>query len=478
MTSDEARKHTAVRLALATLLKDEFEVDNLFVGDFAALDTPLSLGIERKCAAPNTPLLRDDLTWVLAGDVRVGDRVLAIEEEVRTSRRVRRGMGGKRGWFWTTVTHSEIAVRRNVRVILDDGSELVCTPEHPWLVYPAKHSEHLVWRRAETLDPGVRVPRYLRPWAAEDSADSGYLGAAFDGEGCLSFCHSRPVWALQFAQADNPMLARVRHILAARGVVTRESIRQPKYPGSQPNMTLHTKGGSPVVMELLGSTRAERLIGRLIEKWTSPLYLRPCSRPRVVEVRPMPDMPTAVISTAAGTYMADGFAAHNSFPNLVQSLASNELDEQLAKMVAVYDIPVLLIEGLPVPVAGKVRVYGAQRSYTYAWIIGSIVGWYLRGVMPVFVKDLKATPPTVAALYGTAKKLEHRDTFAPKKILPNLRPMSLTERVLLQFPGVGEKRVKQFRGESLAALASLPVEDWQERLGKVTGRKVAELWLK
>jgi len=165
-----------------------------------------------------------------------------------------------------------------------------------------------------------------------------------------------------------------------------------------------------------------------------------------------------------------------SFPNFVQSLASNELDEQLAKMVAVYDIPVLLIEGLPVPVAGKVRVYGAQRSYTYAWIIGSIVGWYLRGVLPVFVKDLKATPPTVAALYGVAKKLEHRDAFAPKKVLPNLRPMSLTERVLLQFPGVGEKRAKQFRGESLAALATLPVEDWQEKLGKVTGRKVAESW--
>ena len=165
-----------------------------------------------------------------------------------------------------------------------------------------------------------------------------------------------------------------------------------------------------------------------------------------------------------------------SFTNLVQSLASNELDEQLSKMVDVYDIPVLLVEGLPVPVGGKVRVYGAQRSYAYAWIMASIVGWHLRGVLPIFVKDLKATPPTVAALYGVAKKLTHRDTFAPKKVLPNLRPMSLTERVLLQFPGVGEKRVKQFRGESLAALATLPVEDWQEKLGKVTGRKVAEAW--
>ncbi|KKK96192.1 hypothetical protein LCGC14_2665240, partial [marine sediment metagenome] len=48
MTSDEARKQATVRLALAALLKDDFEVDNLFVGDFAALDTPLSLGIERK----------------------------------------------------------------------------------------------------------------------------------------------------------------------------------------------------------------------------------------------------------------------------------------------------------------------------------------------------------------------------------------------------------------------------------------------
>ncbi len=166
-----------------------------------------------------------------------------------------------------------------------------------------------------------------------------------------------------------------------------------------------------------------------------------------------------------------------SFSNLVQSLASNELDEQLSKMVDVYDIPVLLVEGLPVPVAGKVRVYGARRSYTYAWIIGSIVGWFLRGVLPVFVKDLKATPPTVAALYGVAKKLEHRDSFAPKRVLPNLRPMSLTERAMMQFPGVGEKRAKLFRNDCLEELARLDLAEWQKRLGKITGKKVRQAWL-
>lgn len=166
-----------------------------------------------------------------------------------------------------------------------------------------------------------------------------------------------------------------------------------------------------------------------------------------------------------------------AFSNLIQSLCSNELDEQLSKMVEVYDVSVLLVEGLPAPNrAGKVRVYGAQRSYPYSWVVSSIAAWGMRGVLPLFVQSVKATPMTVAALYHLVAKEDHRETFSPKKVLPNLRKMSLAERVLLQFPGVGEQRVKQFRGENLAALAALGEAEWQKRLGKVTGKKVAERW--
>ena len=166
-----------------------------------------------------------------------------------------------------------------------------------------------------------------------------------------------------------------------------------------------------------------------------------------------------------------------TFANLVMSLASNELDEQLSRMVDIYDIPVLLIEGLPAPQGnGRVRVYGAQRDYPYAWIINSISAWWMRGVLPIFVDKQKSTPLTVAALYDLAKKTEHRECFAPKRILPTLRPMTMAERVMMQFPGVGEKRASLFRGQALADLATQDEEAWQAQLGKVTGKRVWEAW--
>lgn len=165
-----------------------------------------------------------------------------------------------------------------------------------------------------------------------------------------------------------------------------------------------------------------------------------------------------------------------TFPNLVHSLASNELDEQLSKMVDVYDVTVVLVEDLPAPRPdGKVRVHGAKKDYSYSWLLGSLFGWALRGVAPLLV-PAKATPLAIVTLYRLVAKAEHRENFAPKKVLGNLHRMSLVERVMLQFPGIGEKRVKEFRNESLADLASWPVEVWQEKLGKITGRKVEEAW--
>jgi len=165
-----------------------------------------------------------------------------------------------------------------------------------------------------------------------------------------------------------------------------------------------------------------------------------------------------------------------TFANLVHSLASNELDEQLSKMLDTYDVTVALIEDMPVPRPdGKVRVHGAKKDYSYSWLLGSLGGWFLRGVFPLLV-PAKATPLAIVTLYKLVAKPEHREMYAPKKVLGNLRRMSLVERVMLQFPGIGEKKVKEFRDESLADLAIWPVEVWQDKLGKVTGRKVSESW--
>lgn len=166
-----------------------------------------------------------------------------------------------------------------------------------------------------------------------------------------------------------------------------------------------------------------------------------------------------------------------SFSNLMSSMGTGELDEQMAKMVEVYDFPVLLVEGLPAPNAvGKVTVWGAQTKHNYGWIVGTLAGWYARGILPYFVDKPAATPRVVAALYHYAEKPDHRETFAPKRIVNNLRPMSLAEKIMVQFGGVGPELARQFHGSNPVDLATKTQEEWVALLGPTRGLRVYEMW--
>ena len=168
---------------------------------------------------------------------------------------------------------------------------------------------------------------------------------------------------------------------------------------------------------------------------------------------------------------------YKSMANLCSSLASGELDEQLAKMVDHYDITVLLAIVIPPPDArGKVAVWGSKRSFSYNWLIGSIAGWAGRGVVPMFISDESCVPAVVSTWYGVAKKEEHRNAYMPKQVLPSLRRLSVREQVMGAFPGVGERRLAKASFAPLRTLANLSLEEWRAALGKVLGKAVYDKW--
>src|SRR5438445_8051062 len=58
-----------------------------------------------------------------------------------------------------------------------------------------------------------------------------------------------------------------------------------------------------------------------------------------------------------------------SFNDLVGSMASNRLDKQLAGLVDTYDVPVLLVNGMPGARGGKLPLFGAKRSVNLNWVM-------------------------------------------------------------------------------------------------------------
>lgn len=167
---------------------------------------------------------------------------------------------------------------------------------------------------------------------------------------------------------------------------------------------------------------------------------------------------------------------HKSFPDFVGSLSSRRLDEQMARLVATYDVPVLVVDEIPPERGGKLHLFGAKRSVNFNWVFGSIMGWALRGVIPLLVRTPASVGPAVVSCYRMAQKEEHREQYEPKRILDNLRPMGVTERVLLQLPGIGPDRVAKLAHLTPAQLGGMEATDWKKVLGPVTGERAYTAW--
>jgi ERCC4-type nuclease len=167
---------------------------------------------------------------------------------------------------------------------------------------------------------------------------------------------------------------------------------------------------------------------------------------------------------------------HKTFGDLVGSMSSNRLDKQLSLLVDSYDVPVLLVDDVPAARGGKLAIYGARRSVSLNWVMGSVFGWALRGVIPLMVRTPAMVGPTVASLYATVSKGEHRSTYEPVKLLDNLHEMTLTERVAVQLPGIGPERAAKFADKTPAELTALTEAVWKEWLGPLTGARGYAAW--
>ena len=250
------------------------------------------------CIDLDTPVLTSDLRWVPAGTVKVGDQLLAFDEYPRkgTARSGNLHKQGRRCFRFTEATSANIRRMYAQRIELDNGDVLWATPEHRWLT-----GNNGGWAETRNLVPGKsRICKYFPTcWDENDSYGSGYLAAAFDGEGALAANGQ-----LLFAQNQNEMVDFARSLLADDGfnvaVDTDGKL-----------LRVRMLGGIAEVLKFLGRIRPKRLLPKL-HAVLNGRALRSVSKPLVVSVGDPEIRPMAVLSTKAQTFFAGGYGAHNS----------------------------------------------------------------------------------------------------------------------------------------------------------------------
>ena len=273
-------------------------------------------GSKRHCLAQDERMLTRDLRWVPCGDLGVGDEIMAFDED-----------GSRRKWRPATILASDEMDAECVRVHLADGTSVVCTVDHPWLVRRSS-TWGASWRRADQLTDGKWMAmKALEPWSSASSFDAGWLSGMLDGEGCLAKT-SHGTCQLVLTQAKGPLMERAIEIAESMGMATNLISKRAHREGCKDMASLYFTGPSQVqaVMSILGSLRP----GRLLEKWDA-LDVRPGihgSNVEVLRVESVGVRTIQSITTSSGTYVGEGYMMHNTYVHRLREWLGDDYELQ------------------------------------------------------------------------------------------------------------------------------------------------------
>lgn len=245
-------------------------------------------------AAPGSLVLTSDLRWIPVETLKVGQRLLSLEESTQARR--------QRRWEWSSVTFVSSEKRECFEVLLSNGEVLIATEDHPWLTGVMGQcwvpTRNLNYRAHKTV-----LPRLLKLWEPNKTYESGWLAGFFDGEGYITLGRQ---CGLQVAahQKFGPVADQAMHFVVELGFGYRTTQQRDL-------VKIHITGGTAETMRFLGTVRPVRLIGRLVANDTLPSIrrYRDGENLRILSITPNGEREMISFRTTNNTCLINGFAS-------------------------------------------------------------------------------------------------------------------------------------------------------------------------
>ena len=264
--------------------------------------------ISRYCLAPETKVLTGDLRWVEVGSLEVGDHVAGFDEHQPGPK------NSYRKWRNAHVTATGRDWLPSYRVTLADGTQVVSSEQHMWLMVHRTGTNKSWLTTAELFErfengvDTVDAIRLVDVWDADDTRVGGYLAGMFDGEGSIS----TPGLRISLAQRENSALSAVESALADLGFGASTSLAS---GGSNKDVaTVYVKGGLPEHVRFLGQVRPRRLLDCFQKQGGIERLNRLTIKDRVpiAKVEFLGVREVVTLGTSTKTLVAEGFAHHNT----------------------------------------------------------------------------------------------------------------------------------------------------------------------
>jgi DNA polymerase-1 len=265
------------------------------------------------CVAPETPILRSDLTHASASKIQVGDRLVAFDEHPtpNPAPTVSGRVHNVRRWRTAVVEAVSTVVKPSMRVTLEDGRSVVCSTDHQWLVvHSTKTQPRTRWAQASDLTVGSVLHSVGTPWEVDESRGAGWLAGLYDGEGYLG---TRPMGksttSLVFSQLPGAVMDKFMMEMDQRDLGY-------KYIASSPSSTSPTAScvtsSLPRIMRVLGTLQPERFRSKFESVYEGgALTGGSVDHVRVSAIEHLGDCELSSIQTTTRTLIANGILSHN-----------------------------------------------------------------------------------------------------------------------------------------------------------------------
>ena len=261
------------------------------------------------CYDPSMRVLTADLRWQPIDEVKLGDEIVAIDEDHGGSRGCGRKMRVGR------VEATNVVYESAFRIVMQNGASLVATAQHRHLVKQRGGTE-AHWKSVSWLRVGDEI-RYVcdPPWP-EMSIEDAWFGGLLDGEGSMR-PKERGGFEICVSQVPGSVLDRARAYLADRKYTFHEEIDD---RAAGPSSKLGDKPVHKLVVNrmneafrLLGQTRPTRFI----DQWWWEGKDLPGKRSgmawsEVVSIEALGPRRMIDLQTSTKTFICEGFVSHNS----------------------------------------------------------------------------------------------------------------------------------------------------------------------
>lgn len=249
------------------------------------------------CVDPKTKILRKDLTWVCADQIRPGDELIGFDGDFSVHQ-VGRGQRQHNKFRPAIVKNVQRIQQPKVKVVTSRGTTIV-SASHRFVGRRPKYRR--MWVEAKDLLPGMIMPFLASPWETDTTRDGGYLAGFLDGEG---WCHRTNTG---FGQNAGPVLSNVLQLLEKR------KFKLARHGRTGKCFSYASVSGIGQQLRLLGELRPTRLLGKAESMWSGRQISGPKSKnATVISVEPIvDDVDVIALETTTGTFISDGFFSHN-----------------------------------------------------------------------------------------------------------------------------------------------------------------------